>query len=602
MSAAGRKRDPVWSCFHQLPAGGIKGLGCRAKCKDCGTELQGLVARMKAHRAKCAGQSDEATASGLSLEAAENSTVAIGPQQAVSDSDDNSAMPSTSSTIDVGTTAATHPGGRIDVPVKTVRLDNFVTKTSKSEKEVFDTQIAKFIYATNSSFRIVEHPYFVRLIELLHPGYSPPSRLDISGRLLDAVHSTCLESSKEMLKGKTVCMSLDGWSNVHNEPVICATVTTPESEIFLVDTIDTSGKAHTADYLLEVALESINTCEKKFGCSVRSFVTDNAANVAKMRENLEHREDVDVITYGCSAHLMNLLAKDLEIPNIKEQVVQVVKYFRNNHFAAATYKANGGLRLIMPQEVRWNTMADCLESYIKYWPILLTICEQNRDKIDNNIANIVTNLGIKRSAEELLQRLKPIAVALDHIQQDKCTIADTVEIWKKLETDLAPVLTSRDTKQKWKKRVQQALSPHHFLANVMHPRHRGQSLTDAELDIAMELATTQHEQIVPDMINLKAQASPFMKYMFADSVLKAVQPVEWWVSQGGRLHPDTVSVAKQLLTATASSAGVERVFSSFGLVHSKLRNRLGIVTAGKLVFLFKQLNKKPLDTDEDLDQ
>jgi len=208
MSAAGRKRDPVWSCFHQLPAGGIKGLGCRAKCKDCGTELQGLVARMKAHRAKCAGQSDEATASGLSLEAAENSTVAIGPQQAVSDSDDNSAMPSTSSTIDVGTTAATHPGGRIDVPVKTVRLDNFVTKTSKSEKEVFDTQIAKFIYATNSSFRIVEHPDFVRLIELLHPGYSPPSRLDISGRLLDAVHSTCLESSKEMLKGKTSQLSV----------------------------------------------------------------------------------------------------------------------------------------------------------------------------------------------------------------------------------------------------------------------------------------------------------------------------------------------------------------------------------------------------------
>jgi len=98
---------------------------------------------------------------------------------------------------------------------------------------------------------------------------------------------------------------------------------------------------------------------------VRSFVTDNAANVAKMWENLQQREDVDLITYGCSAHLLNLLAKDLEIPNIKEQVVQVVKYFRNNHFAAAAFKSNNGLRLIMPQEVRWNTMADCLESYIK---------------------------------------------------------------------------------------------------------------------------------------------------------------------------------------------------------------------------------------------
>jgi tRNA G37 N-methylase TrmD len=62
---------------------------------------------------------------------------------------------------------------------------------------------------------------------------------------------------------------------------------------------------------------------------------------------------------------LNLLAKVLEIANIKEKVVQVAKYFRNNHLAAAAYKITGGLRLVMPQEVWWNTMADCLEIYIK---------------------------------------------------------------------------------------------------------------------------------------------------------------------------------------------------------------------------------------------
>ena len=38
-----------------------------------------------------------------------------------------------------------------------------------------------------------------------------------------------------------------------------------------------------------------------------------------------------------------------------------------------------------------------------------------------------------------------------------------------------------------------------------------------------------------------------------------------------------------------SSASVERVFSTFGFVHSKVRNRLGIENAGKLVFLHKLL-------------
>jgi len=188
------------------------------------------------------------------------------------------------------------------------------------------------------------------------------------------------------------------------------------------------------------------------------FCDRQCSHVAKMWENLQQREDVDLITYGCSAHLLNLPRNDVEIPNIKEQVVQVVKYFCNNHFAAAAYRSNDGLRLIMPQEVRWNTMADCLESNIKHWPILMTICEQNRNKTDSSVANIVTNLGVKRSAEELLQRLKPIAVALDKVQRDSCTIADAVDIWKQLETDLA--LDSPDTKQKLKKRIQQALSAH----------------------------------------------------------------------------------------------------------------------------------------------
>jgi len=86
--------------------------------------------------------------------------------------------------------------------------------------------------------------------------------------------------------------------------------------------------------------------------------------IAKMKQELECREDLDLVTYGCSAHLLNLPAKDLEVAGIKEQVVQVVTYFCNNHFAAAAYKSAGGLRLTMPQDVRWNTMADCLETYI----------------------------------------------------------------------------------------------------------------------------------------------------------------------------------------------------------------------------------------------
>ena len=56
------------------------------------------------------------------------------------------------------------------------------------------------------------------------------------------------------------------------------------------------------------------------------------------------------------------------------------------------------------------------------------------------------------------------------------------------------------------------------------------------------------------------------------------------------IEQDTFDLIISLLTAVASSASVERIFSTFGFVHSAVRNRLGIEKAGKLVFLFRVLN------------
>jgi len=46
-------------------------------------------------------------------------------------------------------------------------------------------------------------------------------------------------------------------------------------------------------------------------------MTDNATNVAKCAKIYNRENNVHLITYGSSAHLLNLLGKDLEISNIK---------------------------------------------------------------------------------------------------------------------------------------------------------------------------------------------------------------------------------------------------------------------------------------------
>ena len=56
------------------------------------------------------------------------------------------------------------------------------------------------------------------------------------------------------------------------------------------------------------------------------------------------------------------------------------------------------------------------------------------------------------------------------------------------------------------------------------------------------------------------------------------------------LESNVMVLCRNIFGAVGSGAGVERIFSTFGFVHSKVRNRLGTVKAGKLVILYKLLN------------
>jgi hypothetical protein len=184
----------------------------------------------------------------------------------------------------------------------------------------------------------------------------------------------------------------------------------------LLDTIDTSGESHTAEYLQELAEQSIEKFQNEYEGQVGSVVTDNTGNVSKMRRELNSKYP-DLLTYGCSAHLLNLLIQDFQVPGVKANLVKVVKYFRNNHFAAAMYKQAKAPKLILPSDIRWNSFVDCVENYVNNWHQIVAICEQNREKIHTDIQKLVTDLSLKRKCEDLLTRMKPVAVALDRLQR-----------------------------------------------------------------------------------------------------------------------------------------------------------------------------------------
>lgn len=59
---------------------------------------------------------------------------------------------------------------------------------------------------------------------MLRPGYNPPNRKDISGPLLDQVHDKLKTKMKYEIQGKNVVLVQDGWSDIHNTPVIASSI------------------------------------------------------------------------------------------------------------------------------------------------------------------------------------------------------------------------------------------------------------------------------------------------------------------------------------------------------------------------------------------
>ena len=471
--------------------------------------------------------------------------------------------------------------------MKSDDLSNFIIKTSMSQKEEFDKQIGRYIYATNSSFMSVEHPHFKKMVRFLRPGYNPPSRNAIGNIILETVYSEELESCKKVLLGQTVSVDFDGWSNIPHEPIICISLITENSGCYLVKTIDTSGSSHTIDYLGKLALETILEVEHEFNVKICSFVTDNAANMNGLRKKLlEHNENL--IAYGCSAHIANLLAHDLDIPHVKNPIIEIVKHIRNNHSAAAAYKEAGGKKLILPNETRWNSVADCLDLYIKNWPILANM------KLPKAIESKITDVNLRGNGKELLSRLKPISVALDKLQRDNTKISDAVEIWKDLENELRDLLHEREElSDRFRSRYNQAIQDSHIVSNMLDPRYLGARLSDDEYDRVINFVGNKFPSLLPIIMKLKGRSSPFDNpHIFKETLLKEITPCEWWKSMGNKISVDILNTIKIFLTGSATSASVERIFSKFGLVHSKLRNKLGVDKASKLVFLYKTLNEK----------
>ena len=99
--------------------------------------------------------------------------------------------------------------------------------------------------------------------------------------------------------------------------------------------------------------------------------------MAKMRQ-LIYSDNEILHTYGCQAHAINLVAKDVSkmCKDSVSKVVAVLKHLRNHHEESALMKEIKLPRPPLPIETRWNSLADSLDYFVTHRSAISEIFEK----------------------------------------------------------------------------------------------------------------------------------------------------------------------------------------------------------------------------------
>lgn len=602
-TGAGRKLDNVRQFFVECEKSG-KVIGWQ--CIDCRQLVSSKSCRMKIHRQKCNARKKVSE----KVNKESKCTVVVsdhsGDDEACTSTSSSATRKRTNSTSICGGEKYPESNKKIKVQQK---IDGHVFKTTQTIREKIDISVAEYFYSSNVPFRHADKHYFRTMIHNLRPGYTPPSRKRLANDLLDQIYTVVCDDARKRLQGKSVTLIQDGWSAIHNDPVIASCVSDGQCAYFL-SSVDTEMNHKTTEYCLKLATEAIEEAQQKYGCIVKSFVSDNEAKMKKMRQQLQDtyskNQEFHFIVYGCASHYLNLLGEDIcKTPNINsilKQITEVSKYFRNHHVAKGYLSSMKGSRIPqIPATTRWNSQLDCLKIFMINKEYYSKIAEDYEDDIDNNISKTMQNIGLMKEVKHLIKQLEPIGIALDRLQGDNSTIADCfhefITINRVCQTGalLEPYAKNVET------RFADCITPAHIVAFLLHPKYM-----DIDLDPEYEETARSwiRDKVNPNFLPLMTQfalkSSPFPGTFFDKEMITVLSPIEWWqgLARNKKIDRKFSEFALHLFRCVSSSASIERIFSNYSYIQNNIRNRLGLDRASKLVMVYRMLNLKVKEKED----
>ena len=492
----------------------------------------------------------------------------------------------------------------MDVPSEGGASTSSQTLTHE-KKAKLDSALATYHYRTGIPFKTVESKAFHNFIALLDPNYekSMPSAKSIAGSLLTKEFARATEKLNLILRESDgLTLISDGWTNHRSEHIVNFVVKAIGRPSVFFKSINTSGVSQTAKNVAEAICEVIDELGSDKFVGV---VTDNAANMRAAWRIIKDRYP-HISAFGCAAHCLNLFVGDLLEPHkdVIAEAGKVIKYINNHHHARAFFDnmrktENEGCSLSLPVPTRWYSHFNSLKSLMDSKYVLQKV-------YDTHGAQMKT-IGSAEKSTTVLKLVRSPAF------WDKVTIAMTLiemptNVIGKLEADDAPLslvyhyfgkmfqhyALDKPSQIKLVNRWKFIRSEAMGVAYMLTPRHLFESIFLSDND-KMDFVDSIENLMKPENQEIAAQASlEMIQYVSEMATISAdrkdlfakMTAEQYWNIFGKERFPALFLLAKSINALICSSAAAERVWSIYGFIHTRLRNRLATDKVDKLVFLY----------------
>ena len=121
----------------------------------------------------------------------------------------------------------------------------------------------------------------------------------MSTTLLEKEYKQVSADMKKQIKNSNyICLTSDGWTNIHQQPIINFMITTPQPIFWKA--LESKENSHTGEYIAE----QFDIVIKEIGISkIAAVITDNASNMKKAHSILQ-KDYPNIIFLGNNFYLI----------------------------------------------------------------------------------------------------------------------------------------------------------------------------------------------------------------------------------------------------------------------------------------------------------